>query len=61
VGLRAEGPSSGRAECDDVRRTVGGARALGEGVAIDAEVEVPDECTVGNLGAEHHISVSLVQ
>jgi hypothetical protein len=48
------GLSSGRAEWEDVRRTVGGARPdpwRGEGVVIDAGFDVSGESTVGSLGA----------
>ena len=47
--------SSGRAEWEEVRRTVGGgarpAPRRGEGVVIDAEFDVSGESTVGSLGA----------
>jgi len=49
------GLSSGNAEWDDVRRTVGGGPkpvpCRGEGVAIDAEFDVSGESTVGRRGA----------
>ena len=49
------GLSSGNAEWEDVRRTVGGGAkpdpCRGEGVVMDAEFEVPGESTVGSLGA----------
>jgi len=50
------GLSSGNAEWEDVRRTVGGGPkpvpCRGEGVAIDAEFDVSGESTVGSRGAD---------
>jgi len=50
------GLSSGNAECEDVRRTVGGGAkpdpCRGEGVVMDAEFDVSGESTVGSRGAK---------
>lgn len=50
------GLSSGNAEWEDVRRTVGGGAkpdpCRGEGVVMDAEFDVSGESTVGSLGAD---------
>jgi hypothetical protein len=62
--FEVEGISSGRAECEDVRRTVeGGVREVradpigwrGEGVVMDAELDVSGESMVGNLGARDQL------
>ena len=49
------GLSSGNAEWEDVRRTVGGGAkpdpCRGEGVVMDAEFDVSGESTVGSRGA----------
>jgi hypothetical protein len=47
---------SGRAECDEERRTVVGGESLdlgrgGEGVVMEAELEVSGECMTGKFGA----------
>jgi hypothetical protein len=51
------GLSSGKAEWEDVRRTVGGGPKpvpwRGEGVAMDAEFDVSGESTVGSRGADY--------
>jgi hypothetical protein len=53
------GLSSGNAEWEDVRRTVGGGPkpgpCRGEGVVIDAEFDVSGESTVGSRGAEYQL------
>jgi hypothetical protein len=53
------GASSGKAEWEDVRRTVAGASVdpdcRGEGVLIEADLEVSGESILGNRGARYQL------